>query len=326
VAAGLVLGVLADDIFGDPKRNHPVAGFGAIASKLESRLYADTVGAGAAFWACSVLPVLGAAITAEWMVSRRPVTRAVLVAAATWTVLGGRSLRTTGSRMARCLGAGDTAAARDQVRSLCGRDPDSLDQTGLTRATIESLAENTSDSVVGPLVWGAVAGLPGLLGYRAVNTLDAMVGHRSSRYNRFGSVSARVDDVANLAPSRLSAALTVLNAPRVAGSPAAAWTAWRADGSTHPSPNAGQCEASMAGALGISLGGPTVYGSRTENRPVLGAGGAPALSDIERAVRLSRLIQHSALAVAVAGVVVSNLRAQRSRRRGRRRIHHGVPR
>src|SRR2546423_4384674 len=121
--------------------------------------------------------------------------------------------------VAGALARSDLAAARARLPHLCGRDPSTLDSTELARATVESVAENTSDAVVGPLFWGAVAGLPGLVAYRAVNTLDAMVGHRSPRYERFGAVAARLDDAANLVPARVTAALTVLAAPLVDGSP-----------------------------------------------------------------------------------------------------------
>jgi adenosylcobinamide-phosphate synthase len=215
-------------------------------------------------------------------------------------VLGGHSLRRAGSAMADHLEAGDAAAARDLLPSLCGRDPDNVDEAGLARASVESLAENTSDAIVAPLFWGAVAGLPGLLGYRAVNTLDAMVGHRSARYARFGTAAARLDDAANLAPARLTGLLTLLAAPLVGGSARDGWLAWRADAARHPSPNAGVCEATAAGVLGVRLGGTTVYRGRVEDRPQLGTGRPPAVADIRRAVRLSRAVQLGALAVAVA--------------------------
>jgi adenosylcobinamide-phosphate synthase len=151
--------------------------------------------------------------------------------------------------------------------------------------------------VTAPLFWGAVAGLPGLLGYRAINTLDAMVGHRSPRYARFGTAAARLDDAANLIPARLTAILTVALAGLVGGSRAQAYRAWRSDAASHPSPNAGQCEAAAAGALGLTLGGPTSYPSHTEHRPILGSGRAPQPSDIARATKLSHLVQYATLAV-----------------------------
>ena len=159
--------------------------------------------------------------------------------------------------MAKALRQGDVPAARRRLNHLCGRDPERLDEPELARATVESVAENTSDAVVAPLFWGAVAGVPGLLGYRAANTLDAMVGHRNRATRRFGTASARLDDLLNLAPSRLTALLTIAVAPTVSGSRAEARRVWRRDRDDHPSPNAGQCESAMAGALGVRLGGPT---------------------------------------------------------------------
>jgi adenosylcobinamide-phosphate synthase len=203
--------------------------------------------------------------------------------------------------MSRLLVAVDLQGAFDRLSHLCGRNPSSLDAAGLARATVESVAENTSDAVVGPLLWGAIAGVPGLLAYRAVNTLDAMVGHRSDRYLRFGWAAARLDDVANLLPARLTAALTVLLAPAVGGRPPAALRAWRRDGRKHPSPNAGPVEAAFAGALGRTLGGVLMYDGRVEDRPLLGDGPAPGVDDIARAARLSAAVTTAAGAVAVVG-------------------------
>ncbi len=195
----------------------------------------------------------------------------------------------------------DLDAARAHIPALCGRDPDALDAAGMARAGTESMAENTSDATVAPLLWGAVAGIPGLLGYRAINTLDAMVGYRSRRYARFGWPAARLDDLVNLVPSRTTALLQVLLAPAVGGSPSAAIAAWRRDASKHPSPNAGPVEAAAAGALGVALGGPTVYRHGIENRPRLGSGRSPTPADLRRAARLSQLV--SAVAALLAGAV-----------------------
>jgi adenosylcobinamide-phosphate synthase len=214
--------------------------------------------------------------------------------------------------MAGSLEDDDLGAARRRLPHLCGRDPAALDAAGLARATVESVAENTSDAVVAPLVWGALAGLPGLVGYRAVNTLDAMVGHRGPRYGRFGTASARADDIANLLPSRLTAALTVAAAPLVNGSARDAARVWWRDGHRHPSPNSGQCEAAAAGALGVRLGGRNVYQGRVEDRPVLGDGPPPAVRDIGRAARLSGLVGAGA-----AGVAVLTLLTKAARRRCR---------
>ena len=140
---------------------------------------------------------------------------------------------------------------------------------------MESLAENTSDAVVAPLLWGAVAGVPGLLGYRAVNTLDAMVGYTSPRYLRFGRVAARLDDAVNLVPARVTGRSRCWPRRRSGARPGRAWQVLRSDGGRHPSPNAGRPEAAAAGALGVRLGGANVYGGHVERRPDLGEGGGP---------------------------------------------------
>lgn len=298
-ALGLLAGVALDAVFGDPRRGHPVAGFGRLAGALERRVYAPTRPAGVVFAGLVVgVPVLAAAVAAR-ATRYRPWLRAALVAGATWAVLGGTSLRREGATMAGALEAGDLPAARSRLSHLCGRDPSTLDDSELARATVESVAENTSDAVVAPLFWGAVAGLPGLVGYRAVNTLDAMVGHRSPRYAHFGTAAARLDDAANLVPARLTGVLTGLAAPLAGGRAGEALRVWRRDGRRHPSPNAGQCEAAMAGALGVRLGGRNVYFGRSELRPHLGDGRRPGAVDIRRATRLSAAVGLTAAGLAV---------------------------
>jgi adenosylcobinamide-phosphate synthase len=278
-----------------------VAGFGTAAAALERRVWRDSrsSGAGYALALAGVAVALGTAL--DRGTRRYPVARTLVTAAATWTVLGGTSLGRAAGTMQRALASGNLAAARAALPALAGRDPSTLDEPELARATVESVAENTADAAVAPLVWGAVAGLPGLLGYRAVNTLDAMVGHRSPRYARFGWAAARLDDVANWVPARVTAALTVACAPLAGGSAGGALRIWRRDGAAHPSPNAGRCEAAMAGALGLRLGGRNVYGSRVEDRPTLGDGRRPVADDIRRAVRLSRAVWIAAATLAAAG-------------------------
>jgi adenosylcobinamide-phosphate synthase len=244
------------------------------------------------------VPVLaGAALTVA--TRRRPVARAVLTAAATWTVLGGRTLRREARTMAGHLERGELTEARGRLGNLCGRDPSALDESELARATVESVAENTSDAVVAPLLWGGVAGLPGLLGYRAANTLDAMVGHRSARYERFGTAAARLDDALNLVPSRTTGALTIGLAVVGGGTHRETWRIWRRDRNDHPSPNAGQCEAAMAGALGVRLGGRNVYFGRSEVRPLLGDGPRPAPRDARRAATVSAAVSATAALLAI---------------------------
>ncbi|MDT7768500.1 MAG: adenosylcobinamide-phosphate synthase, partial [Mycobacterium sp.] len=181
--------------------------------------------------------------------------------------------------------------------ALCGRDPARLDAAGLTRATVESIAENTSDAHVAPLLWAVAGGAPAVLGYRAVNTLDAMIGHRSPRYFRFGWAAARLDDAANYFAARVTAALVAVCAPIIGGSPSRAIHAWRRDANGHPSPNAGVVEAAFAGALGVRLGGPTQYHYELQIRPVLGDGSPPTVTDLRRAVLLSRAAQAAAVLV-----------------------------
>ncbi|MEU7527936.1 cobalamin biosynthesis protein [Saccharothrix sp. NPDC042600] len=312
-AVGLVLGVAADAVFGDPRRYHPVAGFGRVAAALERKVYRDQKAAGAAYTAALVGGTVLAGVAVERLGRRHPVLQAVTTAAATWAVLGGSSLADEGTAMGRELDGGDLDAARRRLPNLCGREPSRLDTLGLAKATVESVAENTSDAVVAPLFWGAVAGVPGLLGYRAANTLDAMVGHRNARYTRFGWASARLDDLANLLPSRLAALLTTAGAPVVGGSGGEAWRTWRRDASAHPSPNAGQVEAAFAGALEIRLGGRTVYAHGAEDRPVLGHGRNPDAGHVTRAVELSRVV--GAGAAAVTSALALLLRPRRASRR-----------
>ncbi|MBE1456975.1 adenosylcobinamide-phosphate synthase [Nocardiopsis terrae] len=287
---GLVAGFLLDGIVRDPQRGHPVALFGTAAAHLERRLYRDSVGAGAVFAGAAVLPVVLAGSRV-----RHP----ALVALSAWAVLGGSMLGREAERVADALEQGDLERARTLVRGLCGRDPEFLDEAGIARAVVESVAENTSDAVVGPLVWGSLCGVGGLAGFRAVNTLDAMVGHRNPRYEYFGKASARLDDVAGWAPSRLTALLAVAAAPVVGGSARQAWRVWRRDRAAHPSPNAGQCEAAFAGALGRTLGGTNTYGDRAEHRPMMGEGPAVDVADIRRAVLLARAVNLGALVAAV---------------------------
>ncbi len=298
-AVGLAIGVLADAVFGDPRRGHPVAAFGAAAAWLERRWWADRRAPGVAYTAVLVGGVVGVGLVAER--ARHPTVRAASTAVATWAVLGGTSLAAEGAAMAASLRAGDVDAGRARLSHLCGRDPAALDADGLARAALESVAENTADAVVASLVWGAVAGVPGLLGHRAVNTLDAMVGHRSARYARFGWAAARADDVAAVVPARLAALVSVVCAPLVGGRSRDAWHAWRRDAPAHPSPNAGPVEAAAAGALGLRLGGLTIYPYGAQERPRLGHGRPPVVADLPRAVRLSRLVS-GVSAVLLVGV------------------------
>jgi adenosylcobinamide-phosphate synthase len=279
---------------------------------LRKVLYADSRGAGVAYAGVLVAGAAALGVAAEQR-GRHPLTRAALTAAATWTVLGGTSLRREASAIGESLIAGDLAAARERLPHLCGRDPRGLDADQIARAVVESVAENTSDAVVAPLFWGAVAGVPGLLAYRASNTLDAMVGYRNAKYRNFGWASARLDDVLNWVPARFTGAVTVAVAPVVGGNPLRTFNVLRRDGARHPSPNAGRCEASAAGALGVRLGGTNTYGDVVEHRPVMGSGRAPRVADIRRASVLSAAVglASAGAAVRLAGVLAPRRRARR---------------
>ncbi len=215
-------------------------------------------------------------------------------AAVTWATVAGRELRSVGAEVARVAETGGLDEARLALRSLVGRDTSALDESGIAAAIIESMAENTVDAVIGAAWWGALLGAPGAAGYRAVNTMDAMVGHRSPRHARYGTASARLDDVANVVPARLFAVLLAAVVPARA---VEILRTVRRDAPAHPSPNAGVAETAMAAALGVELGGPLRYGERVEERPTLGVGPRPALGDVHRAIELSSRVEWAALAL-----------------------------
>lgn len=306
VAAGLLLGHVADRLLGDPRRGHPVALFGTAMLGLEARIWADGRARGVAYAAAGALLGAGPVLVLDRAARRRPVRRVALTAVVTWAALGGRSLAGAGRDLGGRVARGDLEGARALAPTLVGRDPATLDGAGLARAGLESVAENTSDAVVAPFVWGALLGAPGVALHRALNTMDAMVGHRSVRYARFGWAAARADDVAGWPAARLAAVVTGAVAGTVGGSPSGAVRAWLRDGAAHPSPNAGRVEAAFAGALGVRLGGRNVYGGRVEDRPSLGdVPGArdPGAQDLERAARLSLQVG-SAAAVLCSGAAI----------------------
>jgi adenosylcobinamide-phosphate synthase len=303
IAGGLIAGVIVDAAIGDPRRGHPVAAFGRAAQAIERASYAGRRDRGAAFAACCVALATAPAAAGARLSRGRPGVQLALTATCTWTVIGAKSLAAEAERIRLALLAGDLEAARRILPSLCGRDPAGLDEAGICRAVVESLAENSSDAIVAPLLWGALGGDAGLLAYRAVNTLDAMVGHRSPRYQEFGWAAARLDDVVNWPAARLTALLAAACAPLAGGQPQAAWRTARSDGPRHPSPNAGWCEAAFAGALGVRLGGALSYSGRTEHRPELGTGRSPDPGDVARAIRLSRAVT-AAAALVTAGLAL----------------------
>ena len=212
-----------------------------------------------------------------------------LIAVATLVASG--SLDRHIARVARALGTEGLAAGRRAVAMVVGRDPEALDEAGVCRAAIESLAENASDGVTAPAFWFLAGGLPGMIAYKAINTADSMIGHKSERHLAFGWASARLDDVVNLPASRLTALLFIAAAGVVPGASArGAWAAVKRDARGHRSPNAGWPEAAMAGALGLRLAGPRVYGGQMVDDHWMGDGRAEATpDDVRRALWLYRV-------------------------------------
>ena len=299
------LGLVADRVLGEPPAHwHPVAAFGRVMRAVEGRIHADRRTAGAAHAAAGLALGAGAGAVVG------------STTLATFLAVAGRELGAAAGRVDGALRAGDLHAARGLLPALVGRDTAGLDEKDVSRAVVESVAENTVDAVVAPALWGALGGAPATLGYRAVNTLDAMVGHRCVRYRRYGWASARLDDVAGWVPARVTALLVAAVRPRSA---AAVLRAVRMDAPAHPSPNAGVAEAAFAAALRLHLGGESRYTGLVELRPPLGDGRPPKPHDIARAVRLSADVG-LALA-AVLAVAAGARRPIRSRVR-----HHGSPR
>lgn len=277
--------------------------FGAAMTALERRVYHDRRAPGAVLAGAGVglAGLAGAAL-------RSPV-------AAGYVSTAGRSLHAAALDVAAALEAGDVEAARAQLPALVGRDPSALDEAGIARAAVESVAENTTDAIVAPALWTVAAGSVGVFVHRAGDTLDSMVGYRDDRYQRFGTASARLDDVLAWVPARATALLVALvrpgRAPMVA-------RAVRRAAPRHPSPNAGVAEAAFAAALDLRLGGRNRYGAVVEDRPPLGDGRPPARADVRAAVDLSRDVTWLLAGLLAAAGAAGELAAGR-RRRGRGR-------
>jgi adenosylcobinamide-phosphate synthase len=302
-ACAVAVGILADRLLGEPPVHpHPVAAFGSVMRGVERQVYRDSRRAGAAHAGTGV----GLGVVSGWALGS--------TVAATALAVAGRSLATAAREVGAALDAGDLDRARALLPALAGRDAEHLDEKEVARAVVESVAENTVDAVVAPAFWGAVAGAPGAIAYRAVNTLDAMVGHHSPRYERYGWASARLDDVAGWVPARVTAALVMAVRPRWAP---AIWRAVCRDAPAHPSPNAGVAEAAFAAALGLRLGGANTYGGRTDLRPPLGEGRPAETQDIRRAVALSNDVGLALAATLVAVGAAGALTRRRSSRGSR---------
>jgi len=274
----------------DRRIGHPVRWLGWLVTKLEraanraswSRLVRIVFGGLVTLALVALATALAWAITQ--IVPEGPLGFAMSAVIAS-TLIATRSLYEHVAAVKPAFSAVDLVPAREALSRIVGRETANLDEAAVARAAIESLAENTSDGVTAPIFWGAIFGLPGLFAYKAINTLDSMIGHRSKRYEAFGKVAARLDDLANLIPARLTGLLFGL----CAWSGKAVRVMLR-DARSHRSPNAGWPESAMAGALGVRLSGPRSYGAKTSEEPWLNAeAGDPTMADLSQALSLYRL-------------------------------------
>ncbi len=275
--------VALDWLLGEPRRFHPLVGFGRLAEAVEHRLYGSAhVGPGVRRLRgmLAVTLLLAPFMAATALLSTLPYIGAVFSVAVLYFALGHKSLHDHARPVVTALGAGDEEEARRRVSLMVSRDSAALD---ITAAATESVLENGNDAVFGALFWFAIAGAPGAVLYRLANTLDAMWGYRNERYLHFGWAAARLDDALNYLPARLTALSYAL-----LGRTRHALECWRAQAPAWDSPNAGPVMAAGAGALGVSIGGPARYQGEWHDRPALGAGAAPRREDIERALRLVR--------------------------------------
>jgi len=304
LAAGLA--VLVDRLLGEPRRYHPLVGFGRLAQGLEARL--RQAGrpphwqrlAGVAAWTLAVLPFVAAA-----MVLRAGPGRLVVDVLTLYLALGARSLGEHVQRVAVDLGRGDLAAARTHVGWIVSRDTSALDAEGVAKAAVETTLENGNDAVFGALFWFALLGAPGAVLFRLANTLDAMWGYKNARFLHFGWAAARLDDLLNYLPARLTAFTYGL-----LGRLRPALACWRHQAPVWESPNAGPVMAAGAGSLGLTLGGAAIYHGRREERPALGTGRPPVAADIARALALvNRGVLLWLLAIALLAYLGSRLHA-----------------
>ena len=309
----LLLAASVDAVAGDPRWfPHPVRGMGAVIAWYDKSVrmicrnpYALRVG--------GVLLALGLPASVFFL-SREIIALAdhalwwlgsLVSIAFAWTTLAGRDLLNHVYAVSGQLEQGSLAGARRAVSRIVGRDTDRLSEEEIVRATIETTAESTNDGMIAPLFYLVLGGAPLALAYKAVNTLDSMIGHRNERYIDLGWASARLDDVANWIPARVSALLILLAAGLVLGGISPIRTGWHVlwrDGGRHPSPNSGQPEAAMAGSLGIQLGGINYYDGVPNERPVIGAGGRPVLKDLTIASRIMIIASFLGVILAVGTV------------------------
>lgn len=294
-AGAMVVAMAVDVLLGWPswlfaRIGHPVTWLGRLIAAIDSawNRASDPPWLRRVVGVAGALVVIALSVALGWIVQSvlsSGSIQIILIGILAWPLVALRSLHDHVAAVATPLQAGDIAAAREAVSRIVGRDPTALDEAGIARAAIESLAENASDGIVAPVFWGALFGLPGIFGYKAINTLDSMIGHRSERHQAFGWAAARIDDVANFIPARLTGFLFVLLAPRRSE----ALSCMTRDARRHRSPNAGWPEAAMAGALGVRLSGPRIYHGSATDEPWLNEGARdPRAADIGEGLTVYR--------------------------------------
>lgn len=307
--AALVTGFVLDQLFGDPRSiPHLVRWMGGLISVLERALRSllprnarGEVAGGVVLVLLTVLVCTGIPLAALAVCyALAPAAGFVLESLLCWQLLAATSLKRESATVQASLEEGNIAVARQQVSQIVGRDTAELDGEGITRATVETVAENTADGVVAPLFFIMLGGAPAGCLYKAVNTMDSMVGYKNERYLFFGRAAAKTDDVLNYLPARLSALLMVAAALLLKRNAREALRIWRRDRRKHASPNSAQTEAACAGALGIQLAGPAVYGGKELQKPFIGDAVRPIVpTDIKAAGALMMVTAYGMLALAL---------------------------
>ncbi|WP_438767399.1 adenosylcobinamide-phosphate synthase CbiB [Kushneria sp. TE3] len=291
----IIAALIVDQAMGEPRRFHPLIGLGWWISTVEKGIYrikqkeSMALLAGFAGWSAVIIPIMVITLYVDRLFNG--IWHGLLAVFVFYLAIGRKSLIEHAERVHRPMAAGDIVSARQQVAMLVSRDTHQLDTSEISRATCESVLENGSDALFAAIFWFAVAGIPGVVLYRVVNTLDAMWGYRSERYLYFGRVAARVDDAMNWIPARLTALSYALAGWHWQASKNTCRTAlrcWREQGSHWKSPNAGPVMAAGAGALGVQLGGGGIYHGKSVESPVLGTGRPASIHDIRRVCTLLR--------------------------------------
>ncbi len=292
--AAMLVALIVDVCVGWPNGlyraiGHPVGWIGRVISAAEQSMNRGNGSARRAKGSLLVLVLVGFVWLVAWRICQflpGGLAEAILTGILAWPLVAARALHVHVANVGQPLEHGDIEGARAEVSKIVGRNPQSMGEGAIGRAALESLAENSSDGVIAPLFWGAIFGLPGIAVYKTINTLDSMIGYRNDRYREFGWAAARLDDLVNLVPARLTG---LLICGAAVGVRRTTFRTMLRDAGRHRSPNAGWPEAAMAGALGVRLSGPRVYDDRETDDPWLNpVANDPRAEDIGRGLRLYR--------------------------------------